>query len=93
MNTNIITPNKNILRIVVVTALILLIPLVAMQFSNDVNWGIEDFVMMSILLMGAGLAFDFTMRKTAHLTHRAVIGGGLLIAFLLVWAQLAVGII
>jgi hypothetical protein len=40
--------------VAVVTGLILLIPLVAMQFTNEVNWSVTDFILMGSLLFGTG---------------------------------------
>jgi hypothetical protein len=50
--------SKNIGRLLIGTAAILMIPLVAMQFSDEVNWGLMDFVIIGILLIGAGLVRD-----------------------------------
>ena len=33
-------------------AIILLLPLVAMQFSNEMNWGLGDFAIAGVLLFG-----------------------------------------
>jgi len=83
---------KNIIRIVVVTAFILLIPFVAMQFSDDVKWGASDFVFIGALLIGSGLLYEFVATKIRNPKHRAVIGIVLVATLLLVWAELAVGI-
>lgn len=84
---------KNIIRIVLITIAILLIPLVAMQFTNEVVWGPVDFVIIGILLIGTGLLYEFIASKTKNTSLRIVAAIGLLLALLLVWAQLAVGII
>ena len=47
----------------VVVALILLIPLVAMQFTSEVNWTLSDFVFAGVLLFGTGLTYELVARK------------------------------
>jgi len=83
---------KNIIRIALGTALILLIPLVAMQFTDEVNWTLSDFVVMGALLFSVGLIYEFGVRKVADARRRLILGGVLALAFLYVWAELAVGI-
>jgi len=76
----------------VVVALILLIPLVAMQFTSEVNWTLSDFVFAGVLLFGAGLTYELA-RKAGGIAYRAAVGVALAAAFLLVWINGAVGII
>jgi len=83
---------NNIFRIALGTAFMLLIPLVAMQFSDEVNWDEADFIVMGVLVFGTGLMFDLIMKKVRNNTYRVVIGVALLAAFLYIWAELAVGI-
>ena len=83
---------KSILRVAVVTLAILLIPLMAMQFSSDVVWDLFDFVVMGILLFGTGLALEAVRKKLTNRTHRVVVGIVIVGAFLLIWAELAVGL-
>ena len=85
--------NKNILRIAFATALLLLVPLVAMQFTDEVDWSIGDFVTMGALLFGTGLAYELVSRKAGNGAYRFAIGVALVAALLLVWVNLAVGII
>jgi hypothetical protein len=75
------------------TGLLLLIPLVAMRFTDEVNWSRSDFVLMGALLFGTGLAFESIARRARSLAHRAAVAVALGAAFLLVWVNLAVGII
>jgi hypothetical protein len=51
--------NKNIIRIVLATAFILLIPLLAMQFTDEVAWDLADFVIIGTLLLGTGLTYGY----------------------------------
>lgn len=90
--TVMITQNKNIIRVALATALILLVPLVAMQFTDEVVWTLADFVVIGALLFGTGLTYELITRKMENTTHRVVLGIVLLGALLLVWADLAVGI-
>jgi len=89
-NTDIIMQNKVILWIALATGLILLIPLVAMQFTSEVSWTLFDFVIAGVLLFGTGLTFVLVARKIPK--HRVAIGIVLVIALLYIWAELAVGI-
>jgi hypothetical protein len=84
--------NKRFLGIVLSVGVLLLIPLIAMQFTNEVNWSLEDFVVMGILLLATGLGCELVLRKMKKVTYRIALVGGVLIAFLLIWAELAVGI-
>ena len=87
-----VTQNKRLTGILIIAGLVLLIPLIAMQFTSGVKWKALDFVVAGILLFGVGLMFEFAFRKVEKLTHRIAIGGVILASFLLVWAELAVGI-
>ena len=83
---------QSISRIAFAVALILLVPLIAMQFNDEVNWTLSDFVIMGVLLFGAGLVFDLAMRKVRGRRHRMAVGVLIVVVFLYIWAELAVGI-
>lgn len=85
--------SKQLLRVVLVTAAILLIPLVAMQFTREVNWTASDFVIMGVLLFGTGLLLQFAANKLRTGKSRVIALGAIVFAFLFVWAELAVGIV
>jgi hypothetical protein len=74
-------------------AALLLAPLVAMQFTGEVNWGWGDFLAAAVLVGSAGLAFEFAASRSGSRAYRAATGVALAAAFVLVWANLAVGII
>lgn len=85
--------NKKLLTILTAIAVLLLIPFVAMQFTNDVDWKILDFVIMGLLLLGTGLLCEFVVRKVRSVKTRIILCGAGLLVFFLVWAELAVGIL
>jgi hypothetical protein len=82
---------KNIIRIVLAAAFILLLPLLAMQFTDEVAWDLFDFVVAGALLVGTGLTYELAARRMGNNAHRAAFGAALVTA-LLIWAELAVGI-
>lgn len=84
--------SKNVIRPAFVTLLILLMPLVAMQFSDEVVWGAMDFVVMGALLFGTGLGLEAIVLKTRNSKYRIALALALILAFLLIWVELAVGI-
>ena len=84
--------NKRLLVILASVIILLLIPFIAMQFTNEVNWDITDFTIMGILLLGTGLVCELVFRKVDSMINRILICGVILLAFLLIWAELAVGI-
>jgi len=57
-----------------------------------VNWDVADFLIIGALLFGAGLSYELITRKVRSRNRRLMIGGGLLLAVLYLWAELAVGI-
>ena len=74
-------------------ALILLLPLVAMQFTDEVVWDVADFAIFGALLVGVGVTYELATRMTGDTAYRAAVGVALAAAFLLVWVNGAVGII
>lgn len=82
------------MRVVLVTAALLMIPLVAMQFSDEVVWTLIDFIVAGLLLSGTGLAFvAATRRMSRNREYRAGMALGLFGMLGLIWVNLAVGII
>ena len=80
-------------RVVLVAAFILMVPLVAMQVTDEVNWSLFDFVVAGALLVGTGLLYELAVRKAGTVVYRAAAGVAVGAAFLLTWVNLAVGII
>jgi len=84
--------NKRLLIILATVVILLLIPLVAMQFTNEVDWNIFDFTIMGILLLGTGLLIELVLRNVKDGINRILISVIVLLVFFLIWAELAVGI-
>jgi hypothetical protein len=83
---------KNIIRSVLIAELLLLVPLVAMQFSDEWDWGVADFIIVGILLAGVGVGVRMIITGIRTNPRRAVKGIVLAAAMVLIWAELAVGI-
>lgn len=85
--------NKRTIIVLIGPALLLLVPLVAMQFSAEVQWSLFDFVVMGVLLYGAGFTYLLLARMSGSAAYRAAAAMAMVTALLLVWMNLAVGII
>ncbi|NBD95184.1 MAG: hypothetical protein GVY11_01750 [Gammaproteobacteria bacterium] len=74
-------------------ACLLLLPLVAMQFTDEVAWRGGDFLFAALLIGGTGLALELAVRGShdalSKLGFALVLAG----AFLMVWINAAVGLI
>lgn len=84
---------KLVLRPLVVTVAILLIPLIAMRFTEEVQWTVSDFTIMGTLLFGIGFAYEVVSRKGSTGLYRGAVGMALFATLLLIWMNGAVGII
>ncbi len=71
---------------------ILAIPLIAMQFTEEVVWTIGDFIIAGLLLFSVGAIILFLRSLTLKRSQKNLLIIMVLIIFLLVWAELAVGL-
>lgn len=78
--------------ILLATAALLMVPLVAMQFTREVNWTLFDFVVAGALLAGTGLAYELVARQLRTKQQCMIAAAVLLLALMTAWAELAVGI-
>ena len=72
--------------------LLLVLPWVAMQFTTEVRWGLGDFVVVGAMLALACAAFELIPRIAAGAGSRWLLRGSIVAVFLLIWAELAVGV-
>jgi len=84
--------NKRLSGILLTVGGLLIIPLVFMQFSNDVDWDLKDFIIAGLLLSGTGLTIELIIRKTKSNERRFLLAALVVIILVLIWGQLAVGI-
>jgi len=74
------------------TALILITPLVAMQFSDEVNWTVSDFAFAGGILVACGVTYELAAR-IGGLAYQVAAALALGAGVLTVWVTGAVGII
>lgn len=84
--------NKRLVIIVLTTVILLLIPIIAMQFTEKVDWTMFGFIVGVALLLGTGVLFILALKRIKNIWYRIAICIALLVAFILIWAELAVGI-
>lgn len=72
--------------------LLLLFPLVGTLVSNEVNWSFFDFIVMGMLILLVSFGIKQIIKRTNSMHYRILLIGSILLIFLLVWAELAVGI-
>lgn len=75
-----------------IVGVILLIPFIAMQFTDEVKWSPFDFMVMGILLFTTGIIAALIWTKIKSAPYRIAFLIALVILLLLVWIELAVGI-
>lgn len=85
--------HRSVFRVALVVAIILSLPLGATLFTDGAAWGPGDFVIAAVLLGGTGLALELLVRKARSNVYRAAVGLALGAGLLLVWINLAVGVI
>ena len=75
------------------TALLLMVPLVAMQFTDEVDWSVIDFIIAGALLFGTGTLFVLVVRASENIIYKCAMALAIGATFLMIWANLAVGLI
>jgi len=72
--------------------LLLLIPFVGMQYSNEVKWSLNDFIIMGVILLSFGIIINKIIYHVGAFKKRVILISTLIILFFLLWAELAVGL-
>lgn len=85
--------NKRIKGILIFVLFILLIPFIAMQFTNAVKWTLSDFIIAGILIIGTAFLLDLVIRKVNKKRNQVIYYVVIIAILLLIWTELAVGII
>lgn len=84
---------KYFLRPALLATAPLLVPLVAMHFTSEVNWTPTDFVVAGLLFFSTSLAYKWLASRGGNVAYRLGAGVALGTALLLLWVNLAVGLI
>ena len=71
---------------------LLLIPLIGMAITDEINWSLFDFIIMGSLLIFLSIGINFVSNRTKNLKNRYLYIGILVLIFTFIWAELAVGI-
>lgn len=80
------------LAMLIIIVVILLIPLIAMQFTSEVEWSFFDFVIAGALLLLTAALLDLVFKRVKQKKKRIAIGVVVVVMLLLIWAELAVGL-
>jgi hypothetical protein len=64
-----------------------------MQVTDEVDWDPADFAVAGALVVGVGVTYELAARMTRNGAYRAAVGVALAAALILIWMNLAVGII
>lgn len=87
-----ITQKQTSVFIYSTAAIVLSIPLIAMQFTTEVEWTASDFLIMGALLFASAFAVDLVLKKVKTFKSRVILVFGILALLILTWAEMAVGI-
>lgn len=79
--------NKKPIYIIIAIVVILLFP-----FVVNSPWTASDYIIASIILGSAGFGLEFVTRKITSRKKKIVLGLGVVLFTMYIWAELAVGI-
>jgi len=82
---------RTIIMLSIVVSL-LLTPLIAMQFTEEVKWTLMDFIIAGFILFGAAIGLEYFIRKVQDNKKKIGLILCLVAIVILVWMELAVGI-
>jgi hypothetical protein len=82
---------KIIIRVLIVDLLLLCIPFFAHFFTNEFNWSFYDFLIIGILIFIFG-SLLYTIHLKVQTTWKKLLLFLILMLFIYLWAELAVGI-
>jgi hypothetical protein len=71
---------------------LLIVPLIGMSITEEVNWSLFDFIIMGALILSVSIGIRFILNKTKNVKNRIIYMGILGLLCLLVWAELAIGV-
>lgn len=75
-----------------ICGLLLLVSFVGMQFSEEVDWSVLDFIIAAIMLFSVTFVIDLIVHKIHRKSYKIGLLLVIVLAFVLVWAEMAVGV-
>tara|TARA_B100001245_G_scaffold110165_1_gene80540 strand:+ start:2828 stop:3124 length:297 start_codon:yes stop_codon:yes gene_type:complete len=79
-------------RILVASSSLLIIPLFFTVISDEFNWSFFDFIIMGFMMIFVGILFELVSRVIKSGKRKKLLYGLIILLFLLLWAELGVGI-
>ena len=81
---------KNIRLICILLAVpaLLLIPYIAMRYTDEVNWTLLDFIVMGLMLLITGVGIEVALRIVKTTWIRVAAVAAVLFGFVMVWGAL-----
>ena len=83
---------KSLKITLIATTAILSIPLIAMFFTDQVDWSPFDFGIAAVLLIGTGTIISYALSKIKNTTYRVATVVAAVVLLMLTWAEMAVGL-
>ena len=71
---------------------LLLVPFVASLFTDEVQWSGFDYLIMGVMLLILGSGIQWVIQRVENRRNRVIGIGVAVFLFVLVWAELAVGV-
>lgn len=72
--------------------LLLIIPLIGMNLTDEIDWTLSDFIISGLILLVFSLTINFIILRISNRKKRVLYITILFILFMLVWTELALGI-
>jgi hypothetical protein len=82
------TKNIRLICILLAVPALLLVPFVAMRFTDEVNWTALDFITMGFMLLMTGLGIEVALRILKATWMRLAAVAAILLGFVMVWGTL-----
>ncbi|RAR74285.1 hypothetical protein [Flavobacterium aciduliphilum] len=83
---------KKIVIISLSVFVLLLVPLLAMWFTDELDWDGFDFLVAGIVLFLIGIGIDFLLSKVKSMKKKLLLGIILFLVVFLIWVELAIGV-
>ncbi len=77
---------------IVICISLLVFPLFFKIILDDFNWSVFDFAVMGLMLIFVGIALELVSTLIKGVRKKEILYGLIILLFLLLWAELGVGI-